>query len=497
MPPHAHTVRSPTPEFVAEMTTTTSRVAPNGLPYPEHSEGRTVAAGDTNTWSRRSPFLARLPLDPVRSTHPFVVAQPRDGIGGGMGLFVYMGIRKGEIVWAERANAGGLTTAHPRSRQWIDALPPAARKAYLHFMYKTGEDEFQSLAEFNDVPPERFPEVRTVDISNYMNHSCEPTCWFVDGGEGFEAMMVATRDLIPGDELTYDYCTSEDCELAGSWKCACGAAGCRGEVTPEDWRRPELQARYHGHFQPHIAERIAHEAAAGGEGGGAAAQPLEPLGGGVSKEATWWLRLQDEPSVGLSPAQQPQNLKALPADRQQLIARGATGSALELINRQAAALISHNRLRVLTNERVGRFIEAGQDIPAGELVMLLPPNLLLWDEEVTDYNKVVQIATTKGGGRLFSSSLHEHDLDNFICHSCEPNCAVHVGEDLGAALVAIKTIRAGESVCFDYDSTEDDLRDHKGGFECECGTARCRKKVLGRHHSPAPELLPAPAALAA
>ena len=34
----------------------------------------------------------------------------------------------------------------------------------------------------------------------------------------------------------------------------------------------------------------------------------------------------------------------------------------------------------------------------------------------------VQLCTTASGARLFSSSLTEFDLDNLICHSCDPNC---------------------------------------------------------------------------
>ena len=125
--------------------------------------------------------------------------------------------------------------------------------------YKTGEDVYQSLAEFNDVPIGEYPDVRTVDVASYMNHSCAPTCWFVQGGEDdeYEGLMVATRDLVPGDELSYDYCTSEDCDLTPAWDCHCGAAQCRGLIDPQDWRRPELQERYRGHFLPHISLEIA------------------------------------------------------------------------------------------------------------------------------------------------------------------------------------------------------------------------------------------------
>ena len=54
--------------------------------------------------------------------------------------------------------------------------------------------------------------------------------------------------------------------------------------------------------------------------------------------------------------------------------------------------------------------------------MLLPPNMLLWEEEVADMNTCLQLLTTASGARLFSSSLTELDLDNLICHSCDPNC---------------------------------------------------------------------------
>ena len=74
---------------------------------------------------------------------------------------------------------------------------------------------------------------------------------------------------------------------------------------------------------------------------------------------------------------------------------------------------------------MGRWLCVGASSPtiaAGELVMLLPPNMLLWEEEVADMNTCLQLCTTASGARLFSSSLTEFDLDNLICHSCDPNC---------------------------------------------------------------------------
>ena len=44
-----------------------------------------------------------------------------------MGIFAYAGIMAGEIVWAEPKEGGPTIAAIPRSRAWIEALPPASR----------------------------------------------------------------------------------------------------------------------------------------------------------------------------------------------------------------------------------------------------------------------------------------------------------------------------------------------------------------------------------
>jgi uncharacterized protein len=80
------------------------------------------------------------------------------------------------------------------------------------------------------------------------NHSCDPTLWMADA-----IRVVVRRPVAVGDELTVDYALFS----ATPWwpmLCNCGAPNCRGVVSGEDWRRPELQARYAGHFSPHQRE---------------------------------------------------------------------------------------------------------------------------------------------------------------------------------------------------------------------------------------------------
>jgi hypothetical protein len=84
-----------------------------------------------------------------------------------------------------------------------------------------------------------------------LNHSCEPNCG-LDGSQ----MLVAMRDIAPGEELTFDYamCDASDYD---EFACLCGTRTCRGIVTGADWRDPVLQAKYMGFHSPYLMKRIA------------------------------------------------------------------------------------------------------------------------------------------------------------------------------------------------------------------------------------------------
>ena len=87
-------------------------------------------------------------------------------------------------------------------------------------------------------------------VAHFGNHSCDPNLWHVD------AYQIATRrDVRVGEELTLDYGTSSGAR-GFAVECRCGSALCRGRVTSEDWRLPDLQARYAGHWTPALQQRI-------------------------------------------------------------------------------------------------------------------------------------------------------------------------------------------------------------------------------------------------
>jgi uncharacterized protein len=67
-------------------------------------------------------------------------------------------------------------------------------------------------------------------IAMFINHSCDPNCESetVDG----RVFVVAIRDIVAGEELTYEYnlYDSDDDEQ----HCYCGAKKCRGTMFSED-----------------------------------------------------------------------------------------------------------------------------------------------------------------------------------------------------------------------------------------------------------------------
>lgn len=83
----------------------------------------------------------------------------------------------------------------------------------------------------------------------YSNHSCDANL-----GMRGEITFVAMRDIAAGEEVTHDWCTTDNDDYSVS--CTCGARNCRQTVTGTDWQRPDLQQKYGGYFSPYLAAKI-------------------------------------------------------------------------------------------------------------------------------------------------------------------------------------------------------------------------------------------------
>ena len=75
--------------------------------------------------------------------------------------------------------------------------------------------------------------------ARWVNHSCAPNCEAVD--ERKRIYIEAIRDIVPGEELTYDYQYERDGTEDEKWEkiyvCKCGAPTCRGTILAPKKKR--------------------------------------------------------------------------------------------------------------------------------------------------------------------------------------------------------------------------------------------------------------------
>ena len=156
----------------------------------------------------------------------------RDGSVAGLGVFAREPVAAGEIV--------AVKAGHIVHRDEVVRL--------------TAEIGDQSLQIHDDL----YLSPRTVDevdeTSIRINHSCNANVGFRG-----QVLYVAIRDIEVDEELCHDYAMdrTDDYRL----ECACGTLSCRGTVTGEDWRLPEVQARYEGFFVEYGADKSRRAAA--------------------------------------------------------------------------------------------------------------------------------------------------------------------------------------------------------------------------------------------
>lgn len=137
----------------------------------------------------------------------------------GQGLFATAPIAKGEIV----AVKGGYILNAQEWRVIEEEL---------------GSAEIQIAEDLFIAPVQQ--EQRNGSML-YTNHSCDPNI-AIQG----QIVFVAMREIVPNEELTHDWATTDDLDY--EMECNCGAANCRGIITGKDWMKKELQEKYKGWF---------------------------------------------------------------------------------------------------------------------------------------------------------------------------------------------------------------------------------------------------------
>jgi SET domain-containing protein len=157
--------------------------------------------------------------------HPAIIAR-RDGAIHGCCLVATQLIREGELIWE--------LDEPMYSWNEIESWSAERREAFDWYGFQCGVDRY-SLPE---------------GLSREMNHSCDPNTWWSGS-----TMLVARREIQPGDEVTYDYSTA-DVARSFEMECSCGSPRCRGTISNLDHLDPEWQRQYGSNLPPHALVAI-------------------------------------------------------------------------------------------------------------------------------------------------------------------------------------------------------------------------------------------------
>ncbi|MEK7620581.1 MAG: SET domain-containing protein-lysine N-methyltransferase [Patescibacteria group bacterium] len=144
----------------------------------------------------------------------------------GLGVVANADMKKGEVIMVY----GGIVVPRREIREY--------RKEGGHAGIQLSEDFFM-------VPASR-EELQTEGI---INHSCDPNVGFRSQVE-----LVAMRDINKGEEIFLDYAFVET--DFDSFDCHCGSANCRARVSPDDWKRKNLQERIGDYFSPYLKAKL-------------------------------------------------------------------------------------------------------------------------------------------------------------------------------------------------------------------------------------------------
>jgi hypothetical protein len=75
--------------------------------------------------------------------------------------------------------------------------------------------------------------------------------------------------------------------------------------------------------------------------------------------------------------------------------------------------------------------------------------------------------------------------------SCDPLCDMCIDEELTVRLVSRRAIPAGEPISIDYELLEEDMVVQGVDFDCSCGAALCRGRIVGARRRAAAAASPA------
>ena len=143
-----------------------------------------------------------------------------------LGVFATKHINKGEVI----AVLGGVIVQKKDRKQYEKEI---------------GDVGIQIHDDFFICPT----STKELKCSGVFNHSCNPNIGYINS-----VSLVAIKNIIPGEELVFDYAFSES--IAYNFRCRCASLKCRKNIRSSDWKIKSIQNKYLRYFSPYLKNKI-------------------------------------------------------------------------------------------------------------------------------------------------------------------------------------------------------------------------------------------------
>ena len=125
---------------------------------------------------------------------------------------------------------------------------------------------------------------------------------------------------------------------------------------------------------------------------------------------------------------------------------------------------------ILKKSKNGQGVFANKNFKKGEKIVEFTGKLLAYEEFPKHYIPLEEHCVQIGRNIYLGPS---GGIDDFFNHSCAPNSGLLI-KGKKAFLIAIKNIKKGNEIAWDYSTTMDE---DCWEIKCSCGSKNCRKKI--------------------